>query len=66
MAEILMPVQIFWTVKELLRQADYMLASGEDQSAINEIYRQIFDEIKAYAISEKERQWLYDRSNSNT
>jgi len=62
--ELLMPVETYWKVKELLRKADYMQASGEDQAGINEMYRRVLKEVMNCGVQEKDRVWLLEKSKT--
>ena len=60
--EILMPIEVYWKTRDVLKDADYNSASGEDFNSINELHRKVFAELKKYAVHEKDRIWLHERS----
>ena len=64
--ELLMPVETYWRVKEMLRKADYLMASGDDPAGVTEIYRKVLKEVANYGVAEKDRVWLLERSKSNS
>ena len=54
-----MPIDIYWEVKNILADADSMIAAGEDQNLILEVYRTVFSKVVRYTLNEKDRNWLY-------
>lgn len=61
-ADILMPVEIYWDAKNLLQKADYLLANGAQQVEIKEIYKMVFKKLSPYASFEKDRHWLIHKA----
>lgn len=59
--ELLMPIKLFWDVEKLLKQIDYSIAAGEDPVLINELYRKVYTKVAKYAVTEKDRVFLYDK-----
>ena len=59
--DIVMPIRVFWQVKDVLRRIDYHYASQEHPLVIQETLRQIFRLIAPYAIFEKDRVWLHEQ-----
>lgn len=59
--EVLMPIETYWKIEKILKDTDYMIASGEDNVAIQDTYKRIFRLIVAYAVTEKDRAWLNDK-----
>ena len=59
--ELLMPIKLFWDVEKLLKQIDYAIAAGEDPVLINELCRKVYTKVAKYAVSEKDRVFLYDK-----
>lgn len=57
-----MPIETYWQLADLLKNADYVLASGDDTSGVVEIYQRVFAKAAPYAIQEKDRTWLHARS----
>jgi hypothetical protein len=62
--DVFMPLEIFWEVRDLLKQADFLVASDGDPAAINQIYLTVFQKVAAYATTDKDRNWLYTKINS--
>ena len=60
--ELIIPIQVYWDMRDGLREIDAMRASGCSQSEIYEKYKEVFKICAPFAIFEKERKWLYDRS----
>lgn len=60
--ELLMPVTIFWEIEKVLKDASYMIASGEPQAEVITSYKKIFKLSAPYAVHEKSRTWLHERS----
>ena len=59
--ETLLPIRVFWKAQKLVEKSEYMIATGEDQSAITEVYLDLFRLIVPYSVMEKDRLWLYDK-----
>lgn len=57
-----MPIKLFWDLELLLKRIDYMVASGEDPVLINETHRKVYTKVAKYAVSEKDRIFLYDKA----
>jgi hypothetical protein len=64
--ELLMPVETYWRIKEMLRKADYLIAAGDDPAGVAEIYRKVLKEVVNYGVAEKDRIWLLEKSKSNS
>jgi len=64
--ELLMPVETYWRIKEMLRKADYLIASGDDPAGVAEIYRKVLKEVVNYGVAEKDRAWLLEKSKLNS
>lgn len=60
--ELSIPIETYWELEDLLKEIDYMRSAGASQAEIFERYREVFGVCAPYAIFEKERKWLYDRS----
>jgi len=58
-----MPLELFWELRDLLKKADFLVASGGDQAEINQIYQVVFQKVAPYATTDKDRNWLYSRIN---
>ena len=64
-AEILMPVDVFIEVRDMLEKTDYMIASSDNLADIHEIYRKVYRKAAPYAVMEKDRAILYERARSS-
>lgn len=60
--DLLMPIEVHWKILELLKHADYLIASKEHSSDIQAIYKQVFAQAVPYAIYENDRGWLSKKS----
>lgn len=59
--ELLMPIKLFWDIQQILKQIDYSVASGEDPVLITELYRKVYTKVAKYAVTEKDRVFLYEK-----
>ena len=60
--ELIMPIEKFWEAEELMKTANYLLASGEPGSDVIAAYKKVFVLCAPFAVTEKERFWLYDKA----
>ena len=60
--ELFMPIEKYWEAEDLMKNANYLLASGEPNSDIVAAYKKVFALCAPFAVTEKERIWLYDKS----
>lgn len=44
-----------------MKQIDYQVAAGEDPVLVNELYRKVYTKVAKYAVSEKDRVFLYEK-----
>ena len=63
--ELEMPIESFWKMEKLINEANYLMSSGESTPEILDFYKKIFKFGSKYAIFEKERSWLNERSKDN-
>ena len=56
--ELLLPVEVLWNVEPLLKEADYLVASGAEAVEVQGIYQQALRRLTPFAVSEKDRTWL--------
>lgn len=59
--DLQIPLRTYWESERLLKQADYLIASAEENSEIREYYARLLRLVAPYAINEKDRTWLYER-----
>lgn len=57
--DLLMPLDVYWEISELLRLSNYLYASDEQMADIHEIYKEIFRKSAPHAVFENDRTWLY-------
>lgn len=57
-----MPINVFWEMEQHLKQLDYLVASNEDAVLINTTYQTIVAKAAKYAVAEKDRIILKDKS----
>ncbi|MCX6117246.1 MAG: hypothetical protein NT027_06875 [Proteobacteria bacterium] len=62
--ELKLPLEVLWQAEEVIRSAEYMLSSSEDQSRIKDTYKKLLQILTPYAVSEKDRTWLFEQGNS--
>ena len=60
-----MPIETYWQMRELLREADFLLTNPETSPEVGEFYKKVFVEAAPYAIAEVDRQWLYKHSQAS-
>lgn len=60
--ELLMPVTVFWDIDNILKDANYKIATGEPKSEVVSTFKQIFKLSAPYAVQEKSRTWLHEKS----
>lgn len=63
--ELLLPIKVFWEVEEMMKTMDYQIASNEDPILINETVTKIYKKVAPYAVSEKDRAFLYGKADPN-
>jgi hypothetical protein len=56
-----LPLRTFWESEQIIKQADYLIASSEDSSEIRELYSRLLRLVATYATSEKDRNWIFER-----
>ena len=66
MVELLLPVNIYWEVEDLLKKVDYLLSTHEDPVLINEHYQKVLRKVASYVVSERDRLKLQDRLNAGS
>jgi hypothetical protein len=63
--DLLMPLEVYWDVSKLLRDADYLVASGGQMADVHEVYKSVFRKVASYAVFEVDRQWCFQNSRRN-
>lgn len=59
--ELLLPIQLFWELEDLLKKLDYLLASHEDPVVVNDLSARIFRKIVKYVVHEKDRIFIHGK-----
>lgn len=59
--ELLMPIQDFWGIEGMVKEVNYLIASGEAQTEVVASYRKVLLKSARYAVKELDRVWLYGR-----
>jgi hypothetical protein len=54
-------VETFWKAEEMIKQAEYQLASGEDPQTVKDTYTKILKLLAPHCTTEKDRAILYDK-----
>lgn len=62
--EILLPMEVLEKATELLSKYNYLRSSNAENIQIKSATGAILTILAPYAISEKDRNWLYERSKS--
>lgn len=58
-------MELFWEVEKLLKQLDYLTAANEDAVLAAELYQKILGKLARYAVSEKDRLALQEKTKIN-
>ncbi len=61
MIELSMPLEEYWELEKDLKEANYLLASGEPTAEINTAYRRILQQSLKHAVKEKDRAWIHEK-----
>jgi len=56
--ELLMPLEDYWKVQELLKRSDHLSASDASKPEITQVHNEIFKVCAPFAVHEKDRLWL--------
>lgn len=59
--ELDMPPEEFWKMQEMTREAEYLLANGNEPLKVVDINRKILKMAMPHAVSEKDRVWIQDK-----
>jgi hypothetical protein len=59
--ELLLPVDVYWQLDEMLKKVEYLQSAGEDQTVIGEAIKQLYARAARYAVLEKDRHTLQGR-----
>lgn len=57
--ELLMPVRDFWSLENLVKNVNYLMAAGEPANEIVTSYRKVLRHSARFAVRELDRSWLY-------
>ena len=60
--ELSLPIETYWESCDILKELEYMIVSSEETIDIKEKYKKFFKRIAPYAIVEKDRIWLYEKT----
>jgi hypothetical protein len=63
---LVLPLDVYWEVTELLRSVDYMVSINEPAAKVNELYMKVFRKVAPFAINDKDRTWFYDKIQGKT
>jgi hypothetical protein len=64
LVELLLPIHLFWEVEGLMKQLDYLTSANEDPVLSSELYQKILRKVSRYAVMEKDRVLLQEKSNA--
>ena len=64
--ELSLPIQDFWKVETLIKEANFLKASGEPTPEVMDFYRKIFEFCTRFAVYEAERLWLYEQAKEKS
>lgn len=62
--ELMIPIDVHWSIVDLLKQADYMLATNEHSAMVQGIYKQVYRQAAPYAMFESDRLWLLKNASA--
>lgn len=60
--ELKIPAEVFDEINAKIHRADYLATTSPLQSDITEIFRSIFQSASRFAVSDKDRSWLFEQS----
>lgn len=61
MIELLLPLDLFWEMENLIKKVNYLTAAGEDLVLINENLRKILQKASYFTVREADRKLIDDR-----
>lgn len=61
MIELSIPLEDYWELEKDLKEANYLMASGESSAEINNAFRRILQQSIKHAVKEKDRAWLHEK-----
>ncbi len=61
-----MPIDTFWTVRDLMSECDYGFSDGASTGELNDVFKKIFKKLAPFAIYENDRVWLYKKAGITT
>lgn len=59
--ELLMPIKDFWQLQDMIKDVNYLIASGEPQTEVVASYKKVLQGSARFAVKEMDRLWLYGR-----
>ena len=59
--ELLLPIDIYWQLEEMLKKVEYLQSAAEDASVVGEAVKQVYVQAARYAVQEKDRLMLQGR-----
>ena len=59
--EVVLPVQLFWEIQELIKKIEYLVSTGEDPVVVNDFQTRVYGKLARYAVHEKDRMMLIAR-----
>ena len=62
--EVEMPIEVYWEAREHLKSSEYLQASGETPADISAEIKKVYQLCSRYAVQEKDRTWLQERTNA--
>lgn len=60
--EVLIPIQLFWELQDLLKKIEYLVSASEDLVVINDLQLRVYGKLSKYAVQEKDRIMLIARA----
>ncbi len=61
--ELLLPIEVYWELQEQFKLLEYYVSANDDPTAISELTGKIIRKVMPYAVHEKDRVLLKEKSN---
>jgi hypothetical protein len=61
--ELLLPIDVYWQLDEMLKRVEYLQSAGEDATVVGEAVKQVYLRAARYAVAEKDRLSLQGRGH---
>lgn len=65
MIELSMSIEDYWKLENDLKEANYLMASGESSAEVSIAFRRILQQSLKHAVKEKDRNWIHEKLRSS-